>query len=695
MKPSRRKAIAIAVGAAIIGIAAIALVVLQNFDWNRARPWLNARASEALGRPFAITGDLSVTWLGEHGAGQQSEGWRRMIPWPHLVARDVHIGNPPALDAVVPVGSSVSAASDMATIGELSFSLNPFALLDKKIVIPALGFDAPSVHLARNASGINNWTFRASDQPSPWGLEIKLIRFSKGSIRLVDAISRADLTMAIDTLDADPIYGVGWKLHGRFKGEPASGEGKAGGVLSLQNQTAPYPILASLKLGKTAIDLAGTLTKPSKLAALDMKLKISGVSMARLDAFTGLVLPETPPFTTEGHLIGILGAGGGHWTYKDFQGKVGSSDIRGTLDYQSATPRPLLSGTVVSHLLKFSDLAPLIGADSNASKRKRGAPAVQPANKAFPVEPFASQRWTGIDADIKFSAEKIIKDKNLPLEKLSTNLHLKDGILSLKPLNFDVAGGSITSDIKLDGGTTGENVIKGEIKAAARGLKLKLLFPGVDLLKESAGEINGDASLSAVGNSIASLMGASNGEFKTFISKGTVSKIMLEKMGLNIGSVVLATLTGDKQVKLNCMAADFAVNKGLMHARSFTIDTEDALLEVSGDISLADEQLDLTIKPGSKGLRVFSLRAPLYVQGRFKQPVVSVDKGVMALKAGGAIALGVLAPVAAVLPLITAGPKANGDCARLLAAARVKPVAPPPGKVVRSKSVVPVRARNL
>jgi hypothetical protein len=54
----------------------------------------------------------------------------------------------------------------------------------------------------------------------------------------------------------------------------------------------------------------------------------------------------------------------------------------------------------------------------------------------------------------------------------------------------------------------------------------------------------------------------------------------------------------------------------------------------------------LTVNPNSKGLRVLSPRAPLYVCGSFVQPGVSIDKGVLAMKAGGAIALAALAPAA-------------------------------------------------
>ena len=680
--------------AGLIAVPALALLALHNFDWNRAKPWFNARTGEALGRPFTIAGDLSLSWEQQAaGPDQLAAGWRRIIPWPHLVAQDIHIGNPPAMTAPALADTSADKAAnaplpaDMATIRQFDFSLNPWSLLRKKITIPVLRFDSPVVSLVRSADGKNNWTFENENRQSPWQLELQRVVFAKGSVHLNDAIKHADVTADIDTIDADPRYGVAWQLRGSFNGEAISGNGKAGAVLSLQQQTTPYPIIANLRMGKTRIAVDGTLTKPADLAALDMRLELSGVSMAQLYALSGIVLPETPPFATEGHLIGVLSPHGDRWTYEKFSGKVGSSDIGGSLEYQSKQPRPLVSGTVVSRQLRFSDLAPLIGADPNAKKTERGAAAVQPANKALPVEAFRTERWTSIDADIRFSAEKILRDKALPINKLTTNLHLQDGALSLLPLKFDIAGGSLSSDITLDGsGKAGKNAIKAEMKVLARRMKLKQLFPTLPPLQASIGEINGDASLSATGNSVASLLGASNGEVKTLINQGTISKLLLEEMGLNIGNIILARLFGDKQVKLNCMATDFGVANGLMQTRSFIIDTDAAVLEVSGTIDLAQEQLDLTIKPASKGLRVLSLRAPLYVRGSFKQPKVSVDKGVMAIRAGGALVLAGLAPVAALLPLIGTGSQQDSECARLLAQARVKPLAPPPGKTYRRKA---------
>ena len=62
---TRTRKVAIGVFA-VIGVAIAALVaVVALFDWNRAMPMINERVSAAIGRPFAINGDLSVRWARE------------------------------------------------------------------------------------------------------------------------------------------------------------------------------------------------------------------------------------------------------------------------------------------------------------------------------------------------------------------------------------------------------------------------------------------------------------------------------------------------------------------------------------------------------------------------------------------------------------------------------------------------------
>jgi hypothetical protein len=407
------------------------------------------------------------------------------------------------------------------------------------------------------------------------------------------------------------------------------------------------------------IGAQGTLTDPGRLAALDLKLQLAGASMAQLYPLTGVVLPETRPFATAGRLHGTPARGttGAHWTYENFTGKVGASDLAGTLRYQSGKARPQLQGELVSKQLHLTDLAPLIGADSNASRAQRGVATVQPAGKVLPNEKFKTGRWTAIDADVRFSGQRILRDKQLPIDHLVTHLTLKDGVLTLSPLKFGIAGGSLAAQLQLD---SRREPLAADLTLTAGQIKLKQLFPTLDSMRASVGEIHGNATLKGSGNSVAALLASTNGQLKLGVRDGTVSKFLLEAAGLNLGSVVLTQLFGDKQVALRCAVGDFVIQHGVMQTRKFVIDTEDATLRMTGAIRLGGEQLALKIVPETKGVRLISLRTPLYLTGSFKQPQVEVNKGVLALRAGSALALAVFAPVAsALIPLINVGADNN------------------------------------
>ena len=71
------KIIAWLVATIAVLIAAVVIFILA-FDWNRARPYINDKVSQAIGRTFAIEGDLKVGW--RHPVGET--GWHAWLPWP-------------------------------------------------------------------------------------------------------------------------------------------------------------------------------------------------------------------------------------------------------------------------------------------------------------------------------------------------------------------------------------------------------------------------------------------------------------------------------------------------------------------------------------------------------------------------------------------------------------------------------------
>jgi uncharacterized protein involved in outer membrane biogenesis len=715
MKRSR-KVLSWIVGALLVLIVVVAIVI-ATFDWNRLKPYLNEKVSQAIGRPFAINGDLSVAWRREPAEG----GLAVLVPWPEFTARDIQISNP-----------SWANQPQFAHLDGLRFRLSPLGLLVHRVSIPSLQLVQPSIDLERNKQGQATWDFSLaqSSAPSAWALDLGAIGFDRGQIALDDAANRVKLQLSVEPLqqaipydqivaqesadaraqagktagtaasktvtnagnnDTDSeshaasktSYQFAWKADGTYQGVPASGSGRIGAVLALQQNDQPFPVQARLHIGDSHIALVGTLTDPTHLAALDLKLWFTGSSMAKLYPIIGVTLPDTPPYATEGRLKAELHRNGSHFSYQHFRGRVGGSDLAGDLDYATGGARPKLSGTVKSQLLQFADLAPLIGADSNTEKQQRGDATAQPADKALPVEPFRTDRWQAMDADVQFSAARIVHGPSLPIESLSTHLIMTDGLLQLDPLNFGLAGGSISSNIRLDGG---KSPMQGTLKLSARHLKLKQLFPEFAPMQTSFGEINGDADLSVRGNSVAALLAHANGELKLLMNDGAISKTLLETAGLNVGNIVIGKLFGDKTVKINCAASDLVATDGLFDARLFVFDTEDALINVSGTANMASEQLNLDITPHTKGFRIFSLRSPLYVKGTLKNPDVGVQKGPLLIRGAGAVALGVVAAPAAALLALVAPSHDNvnaNTCSTMLEQMRAPAKVMPAGKVHR------------
>ncbi|MQT26743.1 AsmA family protein [Pseudomonas helleri] len=671
-----RKTLAWVIGIFFL-LVAVLVVILATFDWNRIKPTINSKVSDILHRPFAINGNLAVRWQREEGEG----GWRAWVPWPHVIAEDITLGNP-----------EWSKNPQMASLKKVEARLSPLALLTETLAIPRIDLTEPSANLERLADGRANWTFTFDPKdpdakPSDWTVDIGAIGFDKGHVTLNDQTLKTRLDVVIDPL-GKPIpfsdivgakeakkaqekgaaaqdYAFSLKVKGEYHGQKLNGTGKIGGLLALQDAAKPFPLQAQVSIADTKVALAGTLTDPLNLGALDLRLKLAGSSLSNLYPLTGVTLPDSPPYSTDGHLIAKLHEpGGAVFTYENFNGKIGSSDIHGELKYVASQPRPKLSGKLVSNQLLMADLAPLIGADTNTEQKARGGASKQPAGKVLPVEEFRTERWRDMDADVEFTGKRIVQSAELPFTDLYTHVVLNNGELSLEPLRFGVAGGKLDAQIRLNGRST---PLEGRAKLTARNFKLKQLFPTFEPMKTSFGELNGDAQLSGRGNSVAKLLGTANGGLKMIINDGAISRSLMEIAGLNVGNYVVGKIFGDEDVKINCAAADVGIKDGLATSQLFVFDTENAIIYIDGTVNLATEQLDLKITPESKGFRVFSLRSPLYVRGTFGNPSAGVQAVPLLLRGAGMVALGVIAgPAAGLLALIAPSGGEPNQCAPLL-----------------------------
>ncbi|MDY0927862.1 AsmA family protein [Pantoea trifolii] len=662
-------------------LVVVIVVLIATFDWNRLKPTINQKVSAELNRPFAIRGDLGVAWV----RNREEPGWRSWVPWPQVHADDVMLGNPPSIPDVT-----------MVHLQRVEATIAPLALLHQQIYLPWIKMQKPDARLVQTADKKNNWTFDlASSQnsdanaaPSAWSFRLDNILFDQGQVRYRDAVNKADVTVTINPLGKPVPYAqvaggddqqkgagdfvFGWQANGTYNNQKLDGDGKIGGMLSLRSKTTPFPLQVDVRNGTTRVRIDGTLQDPLNLGGLDVRLRFAGDTLANLYGLTGVLLPDTPPYETDGHLIARFNEEKGPlFRYEKFNGHIGDSDIHGSLVYRQGKPRPTLTGELTSNQLRMEDLGPLIGVNSGKgsektqqAKAQRGDASTQPADRVLPHDKFDTKSWDVMDADVKFSGKRIEHSSKLPLSDLYTHLQLKNGDLLLDPLRFGMAGGSINSTIHLEGD---RSPMRGRADLHARKLRLRQLFPDVTAMQNSLGQLNGDASLSGTGNSVADLLSTSDGELKLLMNDGLISRSLMEIAGLNVGNYVVGKLFGDDEVKINCAATDLNIRQGLATPKLFLLDTENAVINVTGNVNFANERMDLSINPESKGIRIITLRSPLYVRGTFKNPDAGVKAGPLIARGAAAVALGaVVAPAAALIALISPSDTDDNQCNNVL-----------------------------
>lgn len=628
----------------------LAVLFIAIFGWNWLRGPIERMTTERTGRVLAINGDLTVKL-----------GW----PLPHLRAAAVSFANPPW-----------AKEKHMLTADAVDITVHLPQLLARNIVLPEVRLEHPVVFLEQAADGRRNWLLDLEQKDEAARVRIDRLSLDQGRLGYDDVAQKTSIRAELSTTGAEAaVAGVSFSAQGQYKGLPLKASGKGGPVLGLRDEDTAYPLQTEFSVGHTAVKAAGTITSLLKFSAVDMRLALRGDSLAQLFPLLGIAFPETRAYTTEGHLLHQANT----WRYEKFSGRIGSSDIAGSLQVDTGGKRPAMKADLVSKVLDIADLGPLIGAKPGSVQTARQAAAPVPAAAPTPVlarvlpdMPFKTDRWDSVDAEVTLKAKTFRHARELPLEDLVAHLSLRDSVLKLDPLDFGVAGGQLNAVISLDGRS---DPIQAHARIKARKIQLAKLFPTSELGRTSIGQLNGDFDLKGQGSSVRRMLATSGGKVDLVVAGGKISKLMMEKAGLHLWEILELKMAGDRLVTLRCAVADFDVKQGNMQANALIFDTEVTTIAGTGSIDLGDEKLDLTLNQKTKYTSPVALRSPIYVRGSFAKPEVSVDKGRVAARALGAVALGLVNPLLALIPLIDAGPGKDSDCGELVRDARALPQA--------------------
>jgi uncharacterized protein involved in outer membrane biogenesis len=409
-------------------------------------------------------------------------------------------------------------------------------------------------------------------------------------------------------------------------------------------------IVGHARIGATNVDVKGRLEDPANLRSLDLTLALAGQDMAELYAIFRTPLPSTAPYRIDGRLR----YNDAVWSFENFHGTVGRSDLAGTFAFDHRGSRPLIKANLVSERLDITDLSGFVG---------DGPHKAPTPGKVLPHSEYDLAQLRSSDADVTFAGRRF-RNETLPLNRMNTHLVLRNGLLTLDPLEFGAAGGRLNGRVVLDARPA---TIAAEADLRAQDLNLARLAPGVKALVQSTGRVDARVRLKGQGNSVAALLGNADGTVAAVMSGGQISDLALRLANLDLANALVAVAKGNQPIPIRCLVADFKAENGVLTPDPLVLDTEHTLVRGEGRVSLGDETLGLRLAAQPKDGSILALRGPIQVEGTMAHPSVRPELGNMLARAGAAVALGIFAtPAAALLPFVEIGKRVEVDCAQQL-----------------------------
>lgn len=585
----------------------------------------------------------------------------------HIGNLDVDLGRVTTVraDSITFANAEWARQPKMASADRVEIDVRVWPLLRGSVQLPEIRLTRPDALLqtAPKADQPGNWDFMGESSGGE-PLQLRRLHIDDGRLQFLDERGRTDIQVAVRSgepkqADAAPPLLVSGK--GSWQGNAFTLNGNTESPLELTNSGHPFRIHLDGRAGATHAVASGTLINPFQFQTFKLRFRLSGQDLEDLYPLVGIALPSTPPYRLDGQLSRNHQV----WGYEKFSGTVGDSDLGGDVKVETGGERPRLTANLVSKRLDFDDLAGFVGAppktgsDETANAEQKAEAARLAAKPTvLPDTPYDLGKLRAMDADVRLKAQRI-NAPSLPLDDMDAHLFLDDGLLRLEPLNFGVAGGDIRSTIRMD---ARRPQIATSLKASVRRVQLGQLFPDAKLAEQASGGIGGEIDLTGNGNSIAAMLGSSDGSVAVGMGKGHVGNLIMELAGLDVAESLKFLFTGDKQIPLRCAFADFGVKDGLMDSRALAVDTTDTLIVGEGTVNLKNEQMDLLLKPRPKDISILALRSPLRINGTFKDPGFRPDFKALGLRGAIALALGSIAPPAALLATFEPGPGKDSDC---------------------------------
>ncbi|MFQ5992196.1 MAG: AsmA family protein, partial [Nitrospiraceae bacterium] len=410
-------------------------------------------------------------------------------------------------------------------------------------------------------------------------------------------------------------------LAGSYNGVPVAWTETGGRLVRLLDSSVRWPIATKVRAVDATLELYGNVTLPFDVDDLELRFVLRGQRLDRLNQLFNVHLPPRGPY----EFVGLVRDIKDGLSVTGLKGKLGDSDVAGSLKLALDGPRPRLVAHLTSEMIRIErhpkkdsdpsqrqDVAVFAHSATPRTDLSSGtatpmtrqaeedkttdedteeilpfglASGGSEAPRVFPEFTFPVDRLRSLDVDLHWEAKSVrgVAGDAIDLGDLALNVKLEEGKLAIGPVTgHRPGGGKLAASLELD---ASQEVPLLSIQGKARNLDYGLLLKAYAVTDLVEGVADLAVELSGRGNTLREALGQANGGAAFLGGQGRIDN---EYFDLWAGNLVTSLLSPefhrDRATSVNCIVGYFDTDDGVVRTDAVLLDTTRATVAGAGTL---------------------------------------------------------------------------------------------------------------
>ncbi len=392
------------------------------------------------------------------------------------------------------------------------------------------------------------------------------------------------------------------RFDGTFRQVPIKLNFVGDTLANLMTGAKTWPLDLDLQAANTVLAIKGTATQPLRGDGFDVEFNLHGKELSALGPLFATKLPEFGPYEFAGHFAN----GGGVHRVSPLRFRVDGHGAAGDVKLLAAETRPRIVAKLDAGRIDLDQLA--------VKFKEAGVESPTPTESGLVIPDLAiPSAWLEkFDLELSVNVTDVLTE-SVDVGDIDIKASVKNGRLEL-PVQAILFGGHASARLELS-----HKDLRAHARLIVRDLDYGRWLKVWQITDTVEGHVDLGFDLTGHGSTLQALLADANGAAVFASGPAHLADTDFGLWGAGVTSGLLSITTKalglKKSTEFNCIVWPFNVSNGVARSEAILMDTSKMTITGEGTVNLANEELDIMLRPARKKASIFSFENPVRIDG--------------------------------------------------------------------------------